>query len=258
MVTPSGQFLSSKNTLNSNEARGVLNSGLRRWRSFKANEPKSVPNSSARTESQLPKDGLILREVMRDLPRPVVGKHAWRHNLDYFWLLKEDYLSLVPQDKKEGATRVVEGNFKRKLLQYHLVDSVRGESSPWEESNILDGQIETTITEINDEQIKLSLRGNAKIAQAPSGQRNPFSGKRVNKERGVDMKIAGEMTFNRKSETFDRLDLVAVGERWGTDVYSFRHTDPGPQPIGFAFEILPAESRNRPKPAHTGWGYFSE
>lgn len=228
---------------------------MRRWRTLKADEPATIPKSGQDSSPKLnlPKDGIILREVMRDLPRPVVDRHAWRHNLDHFWLSKADCLSLVPEELKEGATREVEGNFKRRLILFHLVDQVRGESSPWQDRNIEASQVETRIASVKDGQITLTLRGSARLVQKPNGEINPYSGTRVTKERGIDLKISGQMTFNRKTETFDRFDMVAVGQRWGTDVYSFRHKDPGPQPIGFAFELLPRESRNRPAPAYARW-----
>lgn len=260
-MTPSGRFITSKNTNASSQARGLLNLGLRRWKSFKSEEPKAAPrrkDASITSEMPLPKDGIILREVMRDLPRAVADRDAWRHNLDHFWLSRADCLSLIPEEKKKGAIREIEGTFKRRLLLFHLVDQVRGESSPWTESNVRSGRIGTRIIEIDEDFIKLSLTGIAKMVQEPNGEKNPFTGKRVTKERGIDLKISGAMIFNRKSETFERFDMVGVGDRWGTDVYSFRHTDPGPHPIGFGFELLPPKSRNRPVPAYAWWGDYFE
>jgi len=258
VVTPSGKFLSSQNTNNANQVRGVLNTGLRRWSALKGNEPATLEQKSVvkGRELQLPEDGIVLREVMRDLPRPVADRNAWRYNLDHLWLTQSDCLALLPEELTKGAKRELTGNFKRRLLLYHCVDQVRGESNPWVAKNIEIGTLVTTIKKINDQKIGLSLNGKARMVQKPSGERNPFTGTRVSKERGVDLKIAGVLIFDRESQTFERFNVVAVGERWGTDVYSFRHKDPGPHPIGFAFELLSEDAKVRPEPAYARWNEY--
>lgn len=254
VVAPSGKFLSSRNTLDADETRGVLNNGLRRWQKVKSNEPATPVKATGKTKQMsYPAGGVVLREVMRDLPRPVADRNAWRHNLDHLWLKRDDCLAVLPEELKKGAIRELDGNFRRRLLLYHLVDQVRGESSSWAEKDIEKGKLRTKIVAIDDQQIRLLLAGKAKMVQKPTGEQNPFSGKRISKDRGIDLRVAGELIFDRKSETFSRFKVVAVGERWGTDVYSFRHDDPGPHPIGFAFEILPEESKLIPPPAYARW-----
>ena len=258
-MTPAGNFLASGNPLNAHGARGVLNQSLRRWNALKGDEPKTLPkiNSKIKLGKGLPTDGIILREVMRDLPRSIQNRDSWRHNLDHFWISQSECLELLPEKIEAGESKDIEGNFKRKLLQFHVVDQVRGQASPWKKGEIKDSKLKAFVESADDQWIKLNVVGAAKMRKEPSGQQNPYTGNRVSRERGMDLKIAGLATFNRSTQRFEKFDMVAVGERWGTDVFNFRDKDPGPHPIGFAFEMLPADAANRPIPTFSRWANYA-
>ena len=202
-------------------------------------------------------DDLILRETIRDLPRksqqPVDG---WRHNFDHFWLTRSEAKSLIPNELKVDASQEVDPEILRRFTQFHLVDHVRGEARPWKPEDIIERQITSTVVEVSDDRVEINLHGVAKINQKPTHRLNPYTRRRVTKDRGVELKIFGSGIYDRKSESFLKLDIVAVGDRWGTDVYNFRDNDLDSAPIGFAFKMIENQPRNRTQPKFSTWGNY--
>jgi hypothetical protein len=121
---------------------------------------------------------------------------------------------------------------------------------------VVDAKLTGEVVSVNNKQIEILLNGTAKCVQPPSGETNPYSGNRITKERGVELKVRGRLTYERSSKKFSRFDMVAFGNRWGSATYNFRSRDMGPAPIGFAFEKLPTKPQNMTRPKFLAWDYF--
>ncbi|MFK7766335.1 MAG: hypothetical protein AB8B55_03875 [Mariniblastus sp.] len=199
---------------------------------------------------EFPENGLALRETMRDLPRPKQARalDKWRHNFDQVWITTDEASAFLPTEVKLDAEIEIDEPILNRLGRFHFVDHVRGSATAWDKDDIKSGTLKSRITKINDSEIHLELSGAIKISQKPSGKINPFLKRRITKDRGLDLSIAGRLIYDRKSESFKRFDIAAFGDRWGTDVYNHRHNDMGPDPIGFAFSLDTSKSAKERTP----------
>ena len=78
-------------------------------------------------------------------------------------------------------------------------------------------------------------------------------------ERGYEAKLLGRATYDVKEEKFISFELLAIGPRWGGRGYShsMRQDDLAPQPMGFAFRMIPTtEAGIRAVPLHVS-DYFT-
>jgi hypothetical protein len=204
-----------------------------------------------------PEGGLILRQTTRDLPRANDPEfETWRHNFDHAWITPEELQSFIPSDPQTGQTFAISEAFAKRFSRFHFVDQVKGEADAFGGKAVVDAKLTGEVVSVNNKQIEILLNGTAKCVQPPSGETNPYSGNRITKERGVELKVRGRLTYERSSKKFSRFDLVAFGNRWGSATYNFRSRDMGPAPIGFAFEKLPTKPQNMTRPKFLAWDYF--
>lgn len=262
-ATPDGKLLSSVNSHSARHAMSTMFQGVRQWKAgWKDETYKLVPESIERDKFRNLKpddETLILRETIRDLPRKNQKPlDSWRHNFDHFWLSRSEAESLIPNEIKQGATKNVDAEIVRRLTEFHLVDHVRGEATPWYPADVLERELSSKIVNVSESAVTIKLSGLAKFEQEPSGRLNPYSNQRITKKRGVDLRIYGRANFDRKSKKFTELNIVAIGDRWGTDVYNFRHNDMERAAIGFAFEVVENNATNHTPPAFATWNIYSQ
>ena len=260
--TPDGKLLSSNNETNARKVFGLLSKTSRQWNAQFTDETftPSEPDVSLDPDAEVafPKNGMALRETMRDLPRTnQKSPDQWRHNFDQVWMTTEEATKFLPASLNAGATVAIPEPILNRLALYHLVDHVRGSATPWKKGDIELAELNSKVTKVDDSNIHLEVYGAVKLRQEPSGKVNPFLKRRITKDRGVDLKIAGRLVYDRKSGSFERFDIAAVGDRWGTDVYNHRHNDMGPDPIGFAFTLETSKPASQRKPLFVRRsGYF--
>jgi len=187
-----------------------------------------------------PTDGLILRMITRDLPREARAKRTdlTAFNLDHVWISKEEMLSMVPDNPSKGQLVPIPKVIAERIARFHLLDSVRGESRPFDEDQVKIDNIGLKVMKVSDETIKFVIYGRSKTSRPPSKKVNPYTNARITKEMGTDLVWSGAVIFDRQEERFTRFDLLAAGKRWGRSLYNFRDNDTGPAPIGFGFQIV--------------------
>ena len=71
------------------------------------------------------------------------------------------------------------------------------------------------------------------------------------------MDLYGRLAYDPIRRKFKAFDAVATGDRWGCTTYNVRFDDPGPAPIGFAFELASDNPIERTPPASIGRNYFA-
>jgi hypothetical protein len=224
-----------------------------------ASETKFAESNSPdkRYNIEFPEGGLILRQTSRDLPRKNDPDYeTWRHNFDHAWLTAKETKSLVPKNPTVGEKYSIPDSLVRRLARFHFVDQVKGEADAFSASDVTKASLIAEVVENQNGQVKIRLSGSAKCVKPPSGEVNPYSGNKTDKERGVKLAIQGWITYDLQEKSFRRFDLIATGDRWGTATYNFRHRDMGPAPIGFAFEMLPTKPQNMTRPKFLMWRYF--
>ena len=105
--------------------------------------------------------------------------------------------------------------------------------------------------------IRLHLEGRIHLEAEPTLETNPFSGLAVDKPRGLNLSLYGRLAFDPRQRRVEAFDAVATGSRWGCTTYNVRFDDPGPAPIGFAFERGSGDPIERTPPAALGPRYFA-
>lgn len=254
-----GELLASINTRDADQFLAMVNEGLEKWRRRPASPPPDIPETyepDPWIDWTYPRGGLVLKVVVRDLPR-AAGEIDGRHNIDFAWFTEDEARSLVPADPQPRQSYAAPAFFAKRIATCHLIDTVRGQCPRWKEEHIRKAEITFTVESATPDRIHLRLEGEVRNEAEPTFDVNPFSGQAVDKPRGVDLSLLGYAAFDRQQGAFETFDLAAAGNRWGFTTYNGRFDDPGPAPIGFAFEIASREPIDRTPPAAIGRGYFS-
>lgn len=86
-----------------------------------------------------------------------------------------------------------------------------------------------TVEESSDAAVRLRLEGSALLAR----------GGDVKSFQGFDVRLLGSITYDRTRKAFERFDVVALGDSWGTTDWSQKG---GRYPVGLAFELAGGRS----------------
>ncbi len=246
---PSGAFLASINSNDRAAVEGMIDRALAEWAKMPARDrylstdPAQAVGSVQRPEDSYPEGGLVLRVVSRDLPEAKPAgdwrKHAW--NLDFAWFRKEEAETLVPERPAKGARLSWPRLLAERLVRFHLVDNVRGQTSAYPEGSVERAELTAEVEKIAAGRVTLRLRGETRAVQG---------------NRGVEARLLGTAEWDSKAARFTAFELVAIGTRWGRTAYNFREEDEGRSPIGFLFSLAGEEPPDRVAPAFLhdyGW-----
>ena len=258
--TSDGELLGSINTRDAAPLLELLEQSLERWRKRPAGGasddiPESYPIDPGLGWSY-PDNGLALKVTVRDLPRNSGGLDS-RHNIDFAWFTEEEIRSLVPGDARPGQTWRAPDFFTRRLALRHFIDTVRGQSPGWREENLKEGEISLTVESAEADHVRLRMDGCIELEAEPTYETNPHSKLTVDKPRGLKLDLFGRIGFDPRQRRVSAFDAVATGDRWGCTTYNVRFDDPGPAPIGFAFERASDDAIERTPPASIGRRYFA-
>jgi len=252
-ATADGKLLVSVNSTQVGRVQRLLGDAVRIWK--KTSSAERSPNfdktiSVDQNYSQTPpEDGLALRMIVRDLPRDAKARNTDLNasNIDHVWFEKDEMLAMIPKDLKEGQLFPFPEVISERLTRFHLIDSVRGQSNPYNQDQVKIDNVGLKVMKVSPEAIKFVVYGRSSAKRPPTKKTNPFTGNRINSEMGTDLTWSGAVVFDREKQRFTRFDLLAAGKRWGGSLYNFRDNDPGPAPIGFAFQLIP-NIKNDPAP----------
>ena len=272
VATTEGELLGTRHTRDPEQLLEMLGSALENWdhRSTQK-ETTEVENiqRDARFAWVYPEDGLVLHQGFVDLPRPNDARpQDWRsnaHNQDYVWITREEKLSLIPDNVAPGDSFPLYGPVARRLVRFHLLDMVRGETSPWTPEAVREADIQLAATHVSPQQVDLRLSGHVDLCEYGEWCAQPPSyapHKRgqmccMMNERGYEANLLGHLSFNRITGEFTRFNVVVSGIRWGGTTFNARPDDTDPAPMGLAFTIAGTEARDR-TPPHAGLRAYFE
>jgi hypothetical protein len=107
------------------------------------------------------------------------------------------------------------------------VDNTRGEPAFWLREEVRSSKLTLTVQETTRDHIQLTLEGRVVLATQPDLARA---------DRGYDVHLAGELSYDLRQKTWTRFDVTAVGDHWGESPSS-----PGARasrtPLGIVFEL---------------------
>jgi hypothetical protein len=263
-TTAGGVFLAS---WNSNDPRYVaqkLRVALDRWKQLAPGERKRGADAEAaaarldRPERFFPEGGLVLRVNTRDLPReqPQTGRWAKAWNQDFAWFTRAEARRFVPGSLRPGATADVPQPLIERLARLHLVDNVRGQTSPFPAGSVERARLESRVVAVDGETVTLRFEGETRTATEGKW---PIRGYRdmnqpSRQKRGVETRLLGRAKYDTKEGRFVSLELVAVGTRWRGTQYNGRANDLAPAPYGAVLALAGKRPAERVAPEHF-WAY---
>jgi hypothetical protein len=251
-VSPSGVLLGSINSNDPKRIADLLEQSLAKWGTLKREErllpidPRKQRADIKRPERFYPEDGLVLNVTSRDLPREKAKANptrvSWREfawNQDFAWFTKAEARQFVPAEVKVGNKQDLPVELLHRIVCAHLIDNVRGQTSPFEESEVKKARISMQVTAVDGDVVSLRIEGQTRTARE------------VRREHGLDMRLLGKATFDRTKERFLTFELVAVGSRWGSTQLNGRRGDTDAAPIGILFTLAEDSPCERVAPAFT-------
>src|SRR5207244_5576780 len=146
-------------SINSNDPKRIaemLQRALAKWQMLSRverllpNDPHKQLVDIKRPERFYPQDGLVLYVTSRDMPRdaqkakPATG--SWRQlawNQDYAWFTKSEAKQFLPAQPQVGKTHDLPLAVILRIACAHLVDNVRGQTAPFEESQVQKARLTT-------------------------------------------------------------------------------------------------------------------
>jgi len=237
-VSPSGVLLGSINSNDPKRIANLLEQALAKWATLTREErllptdPREQLADINRPERHYPEGGLVLHVTSRDLPREKAKENpagaGWRElawNQDFAWFTRAEARQFVPAEAKAGQRRDLPVALTHRIACVHLVDNVRGQTSPFEESQVKQARLSAEVTAVDGDVVSLRLEGQT---------RTEVGGPR---EHGLEMRLLGRATFDRARGRFRTFELVAVGTRWGGTRLNGRRGDAGAAPIGIVFTL---------------------
>jgi hypothetical protein len=249
-VSPSGVLLGSVNSNDPKRIADLLERSLARWDTLRREErllptdPRKQLADIHRPERHYPEGGLVLRVTSRDLPREEgkanPARAGWREfawNQDFAWFTKAEARSFVPAEAKVGKKEDLPGPLLRRIACAHLIDNVRGQTSPFEESQVKKARMSTEVTAVDGDVVSLRLKGETRTAMEGG------------REHGLEMRLLGKATFDVANGRFRAFELVAVGSRWGGTRLNGRRGDTDAAPIGILFTLAAGGPCERVAPA---------
>jgi hypothetical protein len=240
VCSPSGTFLASINSNDPDRVLATLERGLKAWENLPAQERRLSPLSEIkprhRWEGSSPKDGLVLSMITRDLPLDCdPGKPcAPRWNQDRAWFSRAEARRWLPREPRSGDRHPVPQELVSRLARLHLVDTVNGQSSPFSPGQVAGSEITTEVLEREGGRVKVRITGTTKGDSQARGRRASAH--------SVETRILGHATYDLDREAFVEFQMVALGTRWGYTELNGRRRDPESGPLGFVFELAPADA----------------
>jgi hypothetical protein len=267
VVTPGGKLLAfCQRDHDPDSIVKLLSQALDQWKGLGREErlgkeaPRQVGPASRRPEP--PGGGLVLELFVRDLPRktgPVAPELDAMWNRDFAWFTDEEVRSMIPARRTPGERHQVPDRLVRRLARLHLLDSVRGinDARPFEDKHIEKATMFLDVVKAEGDVLALRIEG-ATRAVEPALAEARGSGRPDEKERGYEARLLGRATVDVRQSKFLSFDCLAIGPRWGGRGYahSMRQGDLEPQPMGFAFRILPPSEPVETAVPHHAANYF--
>jgi hypothetical protein len=265
-TTADGTFLAS---WNSNDPRFVarkLREAVGNWdrlkaegRRFSGEDQLDIARLN-RADRFFPEGGLVLKVNTRDLPRdrPQKGRWAGAWNQDFAWFTKDEAGQFFPREITPGRRQEVPRALVERLARFHLLDNVRGQTSPFPASAIKGATLIGRVTAVEGDVVSLRLEGGTRAVQKGDWSIRGYRdmNRPSSQERGLEMRLLGSARFDRKKGRFVAFEMVAVGTRWGGTQYNGRGNDLVSAPFGAVLSLAGESRAERVAPEHFhGYGW---
>src|SRR6202011_3756289 len=130
-----------------------------------------------------------------NLTRASWREFAW--NQDFAWFSKAEARQFVPPEAKVGKQQDLTVPLLHRIACAHLIDNVRGQTSPFEESQVKKARLNTEVTAVDGDVVSLRLEGETRTAMESR------------RAHGLEMRLLGKATFDIAKGRFGTFELVA-------------------------------------------------
>jgi hypothetical protein len=263
-TTAGGTLLASWNNNNPRFVARKLREAVAKWEQLKTEGRQTAGESGLeaadlkRADRFYPANGLVVRVNTRDLPRdkPLEGRWAKAWNQDFAWFTRDEAGQFLPKAPKPGQEHEVPRPLVERLIRFHLLDNVRGQTSPFPASAVDQARLSARITGVEGDVVSLLLKGSTRAVHKGTWPIRGFSDMNNPSphERGMELDLLGHARYDLKEGRFVALEVVAMGTRWGGTQYNGRGRDLDPAPFGAVLSLAGNAYADRVAPEHF-WGY---
>jgi hypothetical protein len=263
-TTAGGTLLASWNNNDPRFVARKLRQALAAWDRVKTEGRESAGESQIdsahlnRIDRFYPEGGLVLRVNTRDLPRdrPVEERWAKAWNQDFAWFTRDEARQFVPDSPRPGQEHVVPKPLVERLVRFHLLDNVRGQTTPFPAAAVEEARLTARVTKVEGDTVALGLVGSTRAVARGNWSIRGYRdmSRPTSQERGMEMKLLGHARYDRKEGRFVSFEVVAVGTRWGGTQYNGRGRDLDAAPFGALLTLAGTARAERGAPEHF-WGY---
>tara|TARA_Y100000590_G_C15734951_1_gene1018245 strand:+ start:3380 stop:4186 length:807 start_codon:yes stop_codon:yes gene_type:complete len=237
-------LLNSINSLNPDDVLSVIQQGLDKWNhntiSDRSINPTNTIIPSHRWEDSYPENGLVLTGYKIDLKSdpPSNDNRGDRWNMDHVWFNKAEMKEWITNDLIEGSVNKVPAVISERLIRFHLVDNVRGQTLPFAPDEIKMNQMMTEVVLKNESSIELEISGESfSVAKGEwSLGENDWTPTHL-LDHSIRTKLLGKVTYNFQTETVTEFEMVAIGERSGKTKNNGRMYGSDSNHIGFYYKM---------------------
>ncbi len=215
-------------------------------------EDPSLAQPARRPVPQPPPKGLIVRGYCTYLRYDEKGQivrsreYYYRENpdrwlaetqSDLLWLTESEWQSLIPAAPKPGDRREVAPAIQERFYSTIGIDYMEGSvnSLPPRQTTMA-----LTVQRADDATIVLRLDGSAHLGKEFDEKLRSESN-----SRGCELRVLGEVRYDRRRQAIDRFDVAGVGRAWGNKMnYTRREIrlEPYPWTYGIAWELVTGDA----------------
>ena len=265
-TTADGTLLASWNNNNPRFVARKLREAVETWERLKA-EGRTRPDGTRldvarldRADRHYPEGGLVLRVNTRDLPRekPPEGRWADAWNQDFAWFTRDEARRFLPEVPEPGRSHEVPRALVERLARFHLLDNVRGQTSPFPARAVQEARLTGRVTGVEGDVVALRLEGRTRTEHEGRWSIRGYRDMRSpgSQTRGLEAQLLGFARFDLKQGRFVGFEVVAVGTRWGGTQYNGRSNDLDPAPFGVVLSLAGDAHAERVAPEHfEGYGW---
>jgi hypothetical protein len=215
-------------------------------------EDSSSAQAPKRAVPQPPANGLIVRGyctyLRQDEKKQFVhaGQYYYKENpdrwlaetqSDLLWLTEAEWKSLIPANPKPGDRAEVSPLIQKRFYCTIGIDYMEGSVNSLA---LRKGTMTLTVRDADEQSIVFRLDGYAHL-----GKEMDDKSRADKNSRGCELRVFGEVRYNRKKQAIERFDVVGVGRAWGNKMDYIRREirlDEYPWTYGIACELVTGDS----------------
>ena len=239
----SGKTLARVNSLDAERVLLMMQEGLAAWELL-PDEERWLPDDfelqgEERWESSMPKEGLRLERIVRDLPKngEVDGTRNMKSNVDSVWFSKKEATSIFSAAEVD-VWNPVPKKLALRLACFSLVDNVYGQCMPFDREDLLQVELQVRLLQSSNGMATVEIRGKTLAMENGTwGFDNLMWKPKTNHPHSMQASLLGFAEYDLAKKSFRAFDLLALGRRSGFTELNSRRFRPEPGMIGFSFRL---------------------